>query len=249
MPLLRFASRAKTGERASPARARIGVRGLARWRASRRSRLKRVRGGRIVYVAADLLWAGGTVELWGDLGLGARLRCSAWRQWLPSRWRRPRPDRSRCRENPSVFDTSTCASVDTAQTSQVSGTVNYLNSEEEPYVAVDPTDGNHLIGQWQQDRWNDGGANGNASSYSLDGGGTWSAVTGLPYTRVAAPERSTTSGRPTRGGRSDRASRRALGARRRRRTSAPRTRSRSRSTRPRSAPPWPRRSLTTSGRP
>ena len=46
--------------------------------------------------------------------------------------------------NPSVFDTSTCAAVVSAQTAAVPGTINYLNSEEEPYVAVDPTDGSHL---------------------------------------------------------------------------------------------------------
>jgi BNR repeat-like domain len=81
----------------------------------------------------------------------------------------------------SPFATAGCAAVDKAQTDQVSGTFNYLNSEEEPYVAVDPTDGNHLVGAWQQDRWNDGGANGLVSGYSLSGGSGWTVVP-LPFT-------------------------------------------------------------------
>jgi hypothetical protein len=85
-------------------------------------------------------------------------------------------------QNPSPFATVGCGAIDSAQTSQVSTTFNYLNSEEEPWVAVDPTDGNHLVGAWQQDRWNDGGANGLASAYSTTGGSSWSAVVPLPFT-------------------------------------------------------------------
>jgi hypothetical protein len=48
-----------------------------------------------------------------------------------------------------------------------------LNSEVEPSLAVDPSDGNHLIGAWQQDRWVNGGAKGVVSATSFDGGHTW----------------------------------------------------------------------------
>jgi len=34
--------------------------------------------------------------------------------------------------------------------------------------AVDPADPDHIAGAWQQDRWNDGGANGLAASTSTD---------------------------------------------------------------------------------
>ena len=44
--------------------------------------------------------------------------------------------------------------------STAAGSVNYPDAEVEPYVAVDPTNPRHLIGSVQQDRWNDGGANG-----------------------------------------------------------------------------------------
>ncbi len=53
-----------------------------------------------------------------------------------------------------------------------SGTL-YANAEVEPFAAVDPRDGKHLLGAWQQDRWSDGGARAVASAVSFDGGRTW----------------------------------------------------------------------------
>lgn len=53
------------------------------------------------------------------------------------------------------------------------GSRNYLNSKAETEVAVDPTNSNHLVGAWQQDRWSDGGAHGLVAGYSRDGGATW----------------------------------------------------------------------------
>ena len=55
------------------------------------------------------------------------------------------------------------------------GTV-YESGEVEPYVAVSPDDADVLVGGWQQDRWSDGGANGNSSAVSADGGQTWSVL-------------------------------------------------------------------------
>jgi hypothetical protein len=52
------------------------------------------------------------------------------------------------------------------------GTV-YPNAEVEPWVDVNLTDDDNLIGNWQQDRWSNGGARGNLSAYSLDGGASW----------------------------------------------------------------------------
>src|SRR5438105_3859372 len=77
--------------------------------------------------------------------------------------------------NPSPL-TAPCAATDAAQMSQVPSTILYRNSEVEPWVAVDPTNGNHLVGAWQQDRWNDGGANGLVSAYSTNGGTSWTEV-------------------------------------------------------------------------
>ena len=60
------------------------------------------------------------------------------------------------------------------------GSVNYPDSEVEPHVAVDPTNPNHLIASFQQDRWNDGGSNGLSNVYSTDGGASWSLATTQP---------------------------------------------------------------------
>ena len=62
--------------------------------------------------------------------------------------------------------------------------VNYLNSEVESHVADDPTDGDTLVGGWQQDRWNDGGAHANLYAFSHDGGVTWTESS-PPFSRCA----------------------------------------------------------------
>lgn len=54
------------------------------------------------------------------------------------------------------------------------GTV-YVGAEVEPLVAVNPQNGQNLIGVWQQDRWSNGGAQGLLSAFSADGGQTWTA--------------------------------------------------------------------------
>jgi len=76
----------------------------------------------------------------------------------------------------------------------------YRGAEVEPMVAVDPTNPQHLIGVWQQDRWSDGGAAGQLAGASFDGGRTWSrtsaalsrctggtAANGGDYPRVSDP--------------------------------------------------------------
>ena len=50
----------------------------------------------------------------------------------------------------------------------------YRGAEVEPMLARNPADPNHLVGVWQQDRWSDGGAAGQATGVSFDGGRTWS---------------------------------------------------------------------------
>jgi hypothetical protein len=51
--------------------------------------------------------------------------------------------------------------------------VNYPNTELEPFVAVNPTNVSNVIGVFQQDRWNDGAAHTTGSAYSTNGGTTW----------------------------------------------------------------------------
>ena len=72
----------------------------------------------------------------------------------------------------------TCAALVARQTA--AGSVNYPDSEVEPYVAVNPANPMHLIGTFQQDRWNDGGANGLTNVVSTNGGASWSLAAGQP---------------------------------------------------------------------
>jgi hypothetical protein len=64
------------------------------------------------------------------------------------------------------------------------GEVNYVNTELEPWVAVNPTDPSNIIGVYQQDRYTFGGARGLAAAVSHDGGATWSAT--YPHFSVCA---------------------------------------------------------------
>jgi Neuraminidase (sialidase) len=50
---------------------------------------------------------------------------------------------------------------------------NYPNTEIEPWVDVNPTNANNIIGVYQQDRWDNGGAHGLVATVSKDGGVTW----------------------------------------------------------------------------
>jgi hypothetical protein len=69
-----------------------------------------------------------------------------------------------------VSGTSPFASSTADNVAGQTGT-NFLHSEVEPRVAVDPTNPDHLVGVWQQDRWSNGGARGIVAGVSFDGGG------------------------------------------------------------------------------
>ena len=72
---------------------------------------------------------------------------------------------------PLAGTSAACAARVAASTA--AGSVNYPDAEVEPYVTVDPTNPNHLVAMFQQDRWNDGGANGDVVVVSNDGGASW----------------------------------------------------------------------------
>jgi hypothetical protein len=73
--------------------------------------------------------------------------------------------------------------------------VNYPDTEIEPWVDANPRNPRNLIAGWQQDRWSNGGARGNAAGVSFDGGATWrtvlvpgtSACAGGSYQRASDP--------------------------------------------------------------
>ena len=52
--------------------------------------------------------------------------------------------------------------------------INYVNSEVEPRMAINPANPNNIIGVYQQDRWSDGGAHGLVTAVTHNGGTTWS---------------------------------------------------------------------------
>src|SRR5690242_3460314 len=71
---------------------------------------------------------------------------------------------------PSPFGDCT---IDDVPGQEGEGSVNFPDSEVEPYVHVNPADTSNMIAVWQQDRWSDGGSRGLLSAVSDDEGGTW----------------------------------------------------------------------------
>lgn len=55
---------------------------------------------------------------------------------------------------------------------QQKGTV-FIHAAVEPHLASDPTNPQHLVGVWQQDRWLGGAATATLTAVSFDGGHTW----------------------------------------------------------------------------
>jgi hypothetical protein len=64
------------------------------------------------------------------------------------------------------------------------GTV-YLNAEVEPWVSANPRDDKNLVAVWQQDRWSNGGAQGQLTGVSFDRGRSWRLPTPPPFSRCA----------------------------------------------------------------
>jgi hypothetical protein len=66
---------------------------------------------------------------------------------------------------------------------------NFLNTEVEPWIDVNPTNSSNVVGIYQQDRWSDGGARGLVASVSMNGGAS--------FTQVVIPNISACSGNLT----------------------------------------------------
>lgn len=79
-----------------------------------------------------------------------------------------------------VFGTSPGPCAAEIASSESKGSVNYPDAEVEPSVAVDPTNPQHLVAAFQQDRWNDGGANADINVVSNSGGSSWSLSAAQP---------------------------------------------------------------------
>jgi hypothetical protein len=74
---------------------------------------------------------------------------------------------------PAQVQVSDRSPVATGCTGGASSGAAFVNSEVEPWLAIDPGNGRRWIGGWQQDRWSNGSARALVSASSLDGGVTW----------------------------------------------------------------------------
>ncbi|MGH2992304.1 MAG: sialidase family protein [Solirubrobacterales bacterium] len=61
----------------------------------------------------------------------------------------------------------------------------FPDSEVEPWIDVNPTDEDNIVGMWQQDRWSNGGARGHVLGVSSNGGSRWRQVV-LPKVTVCS---------------------------------------------------------------
>ena len=84
----------------------------------------------------------------------------------------------RAPDMPLAGASAACAAKVAASTA--AGSVNYPDAEVEPHVTVDPTNPSHLVATFQQDRWNDGGSNGDVVVVSDNGGASWHLASSQP---------------------------------------------------------------------
>lgn len=92
------------------------------------------------------------------------------------------------------FATCTADNVAQQETALGPAAVVFPNTAIEPWVAIDPTTQNLLVGH-QQDRWSDGGSRGLVGNLSTDGGTTWTETipggvtecTGGKFARASDP--------------------------------------------------------------
>ena len=52
----------------------------------------------------------------------------------------------------------------------------FPDSEVEPWIDVNPTNEDNLVGMWQADRWSNGGSRGHVAGVSINGGSSWTQV-------------------------------------------------------------------------
>ncbi len=85
-------------------------------------------------------------------------------------------------DHPFPGTSAACDALIAQQTSL--GSHNYPDAEVEPYMVANPVDPMHLVAAFQQDRWNDGGANGTTTVVSDNGGKSWTLASGQPALTV-----------------------------------------------------------------
>src|SRR5262249_27873762 len=73
-------------------------------------------------------------------------------------------------------------SADDVAGQEAEGSINFPDSEIEPFIDVNPAGPSHMVAVWQQDRWSDGGSRGLVPGVSDDNGADWTTVTGPKFT-------------------------------------------------------------------
>jgi hypothetical protein len=58
--------------------------------------------------------------------------------------------------------------------------INFPGAEVEPWIEVNPTNPENIVGFYQQDRYSNGGAKGNVATVSMNGGMTWTTQVAVP---------------------------------------------------------------------
>jgi hypothetical protein len=81
-------------------------------------------------------------------------------------------------------DDDECENADRVDVQEEFGDI-VPDSEVEPWIDVNPTNEENLVGMWQQDRWSNGGARGHVLGVSEDGGTSWDQVV-LPEVTVCS---------------------------------------------------------------
>ena len=88
-----------------------------------------------------------------------------------------------------------CTADDVPGQEAAFGDRNFLHSEVEPWIDVNPTQPLNFAGGYQQDRWEGGGSRGDVASVTTDGGVSWTQVVipgvtkckGGPFDRATDP--------------------------------------------------------------
>jgi len=87
--------------------------------------------------------------------------------------------------SPGPTPFASCTADDPAGQEAAFGSVLYPNAEIEPRSAINPTNPLNIVGEYQQDRWSDGGARGLVASVTHNGGSSWTRVVVPGLTRCS----------------------------------------------------------------
>jgi hypothetical protein len=71
---------------------------------------------------------------------------------------------------------ASCTADDITNTTGLQPGRNFPDAEVEPWVDVNPTNVQNIVGSWQQDRWSNGGSRGLVAGVSVNGGTSWTKV-------------------------------------------------------------------------